>query len=171
VTNNVDNVIFFVRNPLIPDTPIGVNCTDQNQSAGNGRSRYPGKTSPSFLSTPNEIDAGCSRSICCCFAEGKPLQRLAISPASGKGNRAQLIQIERLSVVGRLLASVSHELNNPLQAIQNALFLIKGDETLSEQGRQDLDIILSETERMASLLSRLRNTYRVTKTETLKRSS
>ena len=40
--------------------------------------------------------------------------------------RSQLIQSERLALVGRLLASVSHELNNPLQAIQNALFLIQG---------------------------------------------
>jgi GAF domain-containing protein len=39
--------------------------------------------------------------------------------------RNQLIKNERLTVMGRLLASVSHELNNPLQAIQNALFLLK----------------------------------------------
>jgi signal transduction histidine kinase len=62
--------------------------------------------------------------------------------------------------VGRLLASVSHELNNPLQAIQNALFLIKEEAGLSRQSRQDLDIILSETERMAALIERLRAAYR-----------
>jgi len=76
--------------------------------------------------------------------------------------RAQLIQSERLAVVGRLLASVSHELNNPLQAIQNALFLLKDEETLSTQGYQDMEVILSETERMASMIGRLRDTYRST---------
>jgi two-component system sensor histidine kinase AtoS len=85
-----------------------------------------------------------------------------------KTTRTQLIQSERLAVVGRLLASVSHELNNPLQAIQNALFLIKADEKLSVQGQQDLDIILSGTERMASLISRLRVTYRATQAEDFK---
>jgi len=74
--------------------------------------------------------------------------------------RSQLVQSERLALVGRLLASVSHELNNPLQAIQNALFLLKDEEDLSPQGKQDLDVILSEAERMASLIERLRSAYR-----------
>jgi len=82
-----------------------------------------------------------------------------------KAMRAQLIQSERLALVGRLLASVSHELNNPIQAIQNALFLIKEGERLSQQGRQDLGIVLSETERMSALINRLRSTYRPTHTE------
>jgi len=74
--------------------------------------------------------------------------------------RTHLVRAERLTVAGRLLASVSHELNNPLQAIQNVLFLLKDEENLSVQGRQDMEIILSETERMASMIGRLRNTYR-----------
>jgi two-component system NtrC family sensor kinase len=82
-----------------------------------------------------------------------------------KSMRSQLIQSERLALVGRLLASVSHELNNPIQAIQNALFLLKDEESFSEQGRQDLDIVLSETERMAALIDRLRSTYRPTHSE------
>ncbi len=79
--------------------------------------------------------------------------------------RSQLIQNERLALVGRLLASVSHELNNPIQAIQNALYLVKEEESLSDQGRQDLDIVLSETQRMASLISGLRAVYRPTRSE------
>lgn len=79
--------------------------------------------------------------------------------------RSQLIRNERLILAGRLLASVSHELNNPLQAIQNALFLLKEEEQLSEQGKKDLAIILAETERMASLIGRLRATYRAAQAE------
>ena len=74
--------------------------------------------------------------------------------------RDQLVQNERLATMGRLLASVSHELNNPLQAIQNALFLLREEKGISAQGKQDLDIVLSESERMAALISRLRATYR-----------
>jgi signal transduction histidine kinase len=59
-----------------------------------------------------------------------------------------------------LLASVSHELNNPLQAIQNALFLLREEKGISPQGKLDLDIVLSEAERMATLIERLRSTYR-----------
>jgi signal transduction histidine kinase len=79
--------------------------------------------------------------------------------------RVQLVQSERLALVGRLLASVSHELNNPIQAIQNALYLIREEEKLSTQGRHDLGIVLSETERMSALINRLRATYRPAHTE------
>jgi two-component system NtrC family sensor kinase len=77
----------------------------------------------------------------------------------------QLVQSERLAVIGRLLASVSHELNNPLQAIQNALFLVKDEERLSDQGRNDLELVLSETERMADMIKRLRAFYRPSRAE------
>ena len=76
-----------------------------------------------------------------------------------QATRAQLIQTEKLTVAGRLLASVSHELNNPLQAIQNALFLLKDEKGISAEGQGDLTIVLSEAERMATLLERLRTTY------------
>ena len=67
--------------------------------------------------------------------------------------------------MGRLLATVSHELNNPLQAIQNALFLLKSEQGISKQGMQDLEIVLAESERMANLIERLRSTYRPTHDE------
>ena len=85
---------------------------------------------------------------------------LQTSLQTEKTMRDQLVQNERLATMGRLLASVSHELNNPLQAIQNALFLLREEKGISAQGKQDLDIVLSESERMAALISRLRATYR-----------
>jgi signal transduction histidine kinase len=92
---------------------------------------------------------------------------LQVSLAQEKSMRSQLVQSERLALVGRLLASVSHELNNPLQAIQNALFLLQEEKGLSPQGRQDLQIVLSEAERMAGLIDRLRTSYRSTRVEDL----
>ncbi|MGB7538919.1 MAG: GAF domain-containing protein [Anaerolineales bacterium] len=74
--------------------------------------------------------------------------------------RDQLIHSEKLAVTGRLMASVSHELNNPLQAIQNALFLLKDEIKIPAQAQQDLAIVLRETDRMTVLLNRLRTTYK-----------
>ncbi len=80
--------------------------------------------------------------------------------AHEKAFRTQLVQAEKLAALGRIVASVAHELNNPLQAIQNALYLIQMEETLSSQTREDLKTVLAETERMASLIARLREIYR-----------
>lgn len=77
-----------------------------------------------------------------------------------KETKAQLLQSQRLALAGRLLATISHELNNPMQAIQNTLFLLKDEPTLSTQGYQDLEILLTETERMSTLLNNLRSVYR-----------
>ena len=79
--------------------------------------------------------------------------------------RAQLVQSEKLAALGRIVASVAHELNNPLQAIQNALYLINLEESLTKQAREDLQVALNEADRMAGLISRLRDTYRPTTSE------
>jgi len=82
-----------------------------------------------------------------------------------KAARTQLVQSEKLAALGRIVASVAHELNNPLQAIQNALYLIKLEENLSPQAREDLQTVLSEADRMSDLIARLRETYRPVATE------
>jgi PAS domain S-box-containing protein len=77
-----------------------------------------------------------------------------------KSMRAQLVQAEKLAAMGRLVASVAHELNNPLQAIQNSLYLVSQENELNPQAREDLQVALTEADRMAALISRLRETYR-----------
>ena len=41
-----------------------------------------------------------------------------------KQTREALIRSEKLALVGRLAASISHEINNPLAAVLNLLYLI-----------------------------------------------
>ena len=76
--------------------------------------------------------------------------------------RAQAIQAEKLAAIGRLAASVAHELNNPLQVIQNSLYLVRQNSVLDKQAQDDLDIALTEGQRMADLIERMRETYRPT---------
>ena len=88
-----------------------------------------------------------------------------------KAVRAQLVQSEKLAALGRIVASVAHELNNPLQAIQNALYLVKMEESLSPQAQEDIRTVLAETERMSNLIARLREIYRPVVNEDFKPGS
>ncbi len=61
-----------------------------------------------------------------------------------KQTREALIRSEKLAVVGRLAATISHEINNPLAAVTNLLYLIKKNskdemvKALSETAEQEL---------------------------------
>ena len=48
-----------------------------------------------------------------------------------KAERA-LLQSEKLAAVGRLASSISHEINNPLEAVTNLLYLIATDDALPD---------------------------------------
>ena len=61
-----------------------------------------------------------------------------------------LRRTERLAAAGRLAASVAHEINNPLEAVTNLLFLLRG-EPLSEHGKNMLRMAEQELARTASI--------------------
>ncbi|GAB4278541.1 MAG: GAF domain-containing sensor histidine kinase [Candidatus Promineifilaceae bacterium] len=68
--------------------------------------------------------------------------------------QAQVIRAEKLAAVGRLAASVAHEINNPLQAIALHLQLL-ADESLSSDERRRLDVVQQEFNRIADIVGRL----------------
>jgi signal transduction histidine kinase len=165
VTNDVENVIFHVDHPLLPDVkselavPIIIDkqvigVLDVRQTASNPIAPH----QIGLLSTVAD-------QLAVALQKANLYNDLQASLTHEQAMRTKMIQNERLAVAGQLLASVSHELNNPLQAVQNALFLVQQEESLSVQGKQDLEIILSEVERMATLLGRLRTTYRPMRSE------
>ncbi len=165
MTNHVDQTVFFKKNPLLADTQseLAVPIKIENRVVGilDIEQKPPHKLNENDLQLMTAI----ADQLAVTMQEANLYANLQESLNHEQTIRSQLVQSERLALVGRLLASVSHELNNPLQAIQNALFLIKEEASLSMQSHEDLQIILSETERMAALIERLRSTYRPIRAE------
>lgn len=164
-TNDVDKVHFFVRNPLLPDTKseLAVPVKIGRRVLGILDIQ---QVPPGYLTQRDiQLVSAVADQLAVALQKANLYEELQISLEQEKAIRTQLVQNERLAVMGRLLASVSHELNNPLQAIQNALFLLKEEKDISTQGKQDLNIVLAESERMANMIEQLRATYRPIQTE------
>lgn len=71
-----------------------------------------------------------------------------------------LLQAEKMAAAGRLSASIAHEINNPLQSVQNCLHLA-GREDLPEEQRSDyFELAKTELNRLMSTVQRMLDFYR-----------
>lgn len=62
-----------------------------------------------------------------------------------------LIQSEKLAAVGRLASSISHEINNPLEAVTNLLYLIAHEPSLPEPVIPFIETAQSELARVSEI--------------------
>ncbi|MGB9631906.1 MAG: two-component system sensor histidine kinase NtrB [Chloroflexaceae bacterium] len=79
--------------------------------------------------------------------------------------QAQLLQSAKLAAVGELSASVAHEINNPLYAARNSLYLIEQDLPPDAPQRGYLSIAQQELGRIARIITRMRDFYRPSRSE------
>lgn len=77
-----------------------------------------------------------------------------------KNTELALLRSEKLAAVGRMAASMAHEINNPLAAVMNALFLAKGIENLPDLARHYLDVADAELRRVAHVARQSLGFYR-----------
>jgi nitrogen fixation/metabolism regulation signal transduction histidine kinase len=74
-----------------------------------------------------------------------------------KNAQEELIKSKRLAAIGEVVASVNHEINNPLMIISgNAQFLEMSMKAFPEDMKERVKIILEETERISNVTRKLR---------------
>jgi two-component system NtrC family sensor kinase len=71
-----------------------------------------------------------------------------------------LINSEKLASVGRMAAVLAHEINNPLEAVTNVLFLAQTTKGLPEVARQYLQLADAELKRIAHITRQTLGFYR-----------
>jgi len=77
-----------------------------------------------------------------------------------KQTEQALIRSEKLASVGRMAATVAHEINNPLSAVMNSLFLLQASAGLTASDRDYLRIIDGELKRIAHITQQSLGFYR-----------
>lgn len=88
-----------------------------------------------------------------CGAQNEPIRvaGVFVDITEQKTTEEALLRNEKLAAAARLAATMAHEVNNPLTAITNLLYIIKGDKTLSRAGAQYLQLAQEELSRVSRL--------------------
>jgi len=67
----------------------------------------------------------------------------------------ELAERERLAALGRMAATVAHEIKNPLSAIKSIAQVMREDVSLSAEYERDLSLIVGETDRLSQSVTQL----------------
>jgi two-component system, NtrC family, sensor kinase len=73
---------------------------------------------------------------------------------------AAMLQGARLAAVGQLAASIAHEINNPLYAVRNCLYLLEDDLPADLRNADYLIMARDQLARIAGIIERMRDFYR-----------
>ena len=84
-----------------------------------------------------------------------------------KRTEKALQMTEKLASVGRLAATVAHELNNPLEAVTNFIFLAQTTDNLPEPAKEYLTLADRELERVSHIAQQTLGFYRDTSSRTV----
>jgi len=86
------------------------------------------------------------------FSTWKKLEQLQLE--------RKMLEMEKFAATGRLAGTIAHEINNPMEAIKNAIYLLKG--RLDEPYQPVYEVLRSETERVTRIVRQMLGLYRTT---------
>ena len=81
----------------------------------------------------------------------RAITAVSLEITNQKKAEAALIQSEKLAAVGRLASSISHEINNPLEAVTNLLYLIAMNDDMPTELKDYVQTAQSELSRVCQI--------------------
>jgi PAS domain S-box-containing protein len=85
---------------------------------------------------------------------------IVMDASDRKRSEEALRKTEKLAATGRLAASIAHEINNPLEAITNLLYLLNNHADLQEPARSYVEMAEHEVRRIAEITQQTLRFYR-----------
>jgi PAS domain S-box-containing protein len=85
---------------------------------------------------------------------------IVLDASERKRNEEALRRSEKLAVTGRLAASIAHEINNPLEAVTNLLFLLRNFSELPDAAQQHVSMAEYEIRRITEITQQTLRFYR-----------
>jgi signal transduction histidine kinase len=84
------------------------------------------------------------------FSAWKKLEQLKLE--------RRMLEIEKFAATGRLAGTIAHEINNPMEAIKNAIYLLQTQ--VKPKGEPIYTVLKGETERVARIVRQMLGLYR-----------
>src|SRR5205823_7786061 len=84
------------------------------------------------------------------FSTWKKLEQLQLE--------RRMLEMEKFAATGRLAGTIAHEINNPMEAIKNAIYLLKG--RLEPSSDPIYEVLKNETERVTRIVRQMLGLYR-----------
>ena len=118
------------------------------------------KLNGAFTNQDRELLQAMAASVAVAVENANLYSELADFAEELERSQAQLVQAEKMAAIGRLAASIAHEINNPLQAIHNTLHLslhkgLEIDKRLHYTG-----LAQAEVQRLIEIVQRMLDFYR-----------
>ncbi len=85
---------------------------------------------------------------------------IAVEATERKRAEEALRKTEKLAAAGRLAASIAHEINNPLEAVTNLLYLLRHQPSLDDQAVAYAELAQHEISRVAEMTQQTLRFYR-----------
>jgi PAS domain S-box-containing protein len=94
-------------------------------------------------------------------AAGTPqIRGLMVDTTARRMSEQALRNSEKLAATGRLAATIAHEINNPMAAVTNVLYLLASHPTLDETAKQYTKMAQDEMSRVAQITRQMLRFYR-----------